>query len=47
LGIRNSFGVRLPCFPLALLVPQLPLAGVCQHLVAVLAGELVGDVGVY
>jgi hypothetical protein len=46
-GTRNSFGVRLPCFAVALLVPQLPLAGVCQHLTAVLAGELAGDVGVH
>jgi hypothetical protein len=30
-----------------LLVPQLPLAGVCQHLAAVVAGELAGDVGVH
>jgi hypothetical protein len=46
-GTRNSFGVRLPCFAVALLVPRLPLAGVCPHLTAVLAGELAGDVGVH
>jgi len=46
-GTRNSSGVRLPCFAVALLVPQLPLAGVCPHLTAVLAGELAGDVGVH
>jgi hypothetical protein len=31
----------------ALLVPQLPLAGVCPHLTVVLTGELAGDVGVH
>jgi hypothetical protein len=46
-GTRNSSGVRLPCFAVALLVPLLPLAGVCPHLTAVLAGELAGDVGVH
>jgi hypothetical protein len=32
-------------YPAAVLVPDLPLAGGCQHLALVLADELTGDIG--